>query len=294
MAELWGTRLGRRMRWLDPIGDVVQPWIRKAVDSVRPLRNGLDGTWFGAPLHPAVTDLPVGATTVAVLLDSVDGATGSRRFDSAADAALAVGVAGYLPAALTGVADWRNLQGEIRRTGSVHALLNVVGLVLNAASLVLRSTGRRRAGRIAAGVGYLASTVAAAHVGGELSYGLGARMNKTPAASGPEDFTTVLSASDVADGDMRRVDVDGNSVLITRTLAGTPCAIAAVCSHEGGPLEEGERQQDSVVCPLHGSRFDLNTGEVLDGPAVFALPRWEAREHAGNIEIRQVRKEREA
>ena len=54
----------------------------------------------------------------------------------------------------------------------------------------------------------------------------------------------------------------------------------------GGPLDEGEREGDTVVCPWHGSRFDLCTGEVRGGPAVYPQPRYEARVRAEKVEIR--------
>lgn len=288
MMELAGQWLARRMPWLDKVGDALQPPLQKALAARLPLRNALDGTWLGAPLHPALTDLPVGATTVALVLDCAGAVTGSRRLASAADKALALGVAFTLPAAATGTADWRDLMGETRRVASLHALLNSTGLMLNVGSLLLRVAGQRRAGRAASAAGYAVSTLAAAHIGGELSYGLGVRVNQTPPASGPAQFTAVLDASAVQDGALRRVEVDGSAVLVSRTTDGAPCAIAAVCSHAGGPLEQGEREGDSVVCPWHGSRFDLRTGAVIDGPAVFALPSWDTREDRGEIEIRHV------
>jgi uncharacterized membrane protein len=109
--------------------------------SSRPgLHNLLDGTWLGVPLHPALTDVPLGAWTSAFTLDLVAALTGSETAEKAADGALAVGVAGALPAAATGTADWRDLIGEERRIATVHALLNVAGLALNAASLTPASS----------------------------------------------------------------------------------------------------------------------------------------------------------
>ena len=66
---------------------------------------------------------------------------------------------------------------------------------------------------------------------------------------------------------MRAVDVEGEAVLVTRSTNGELCAIASTCSHFGGPLAEGEREGDIVVCPWHGSRFDVCTGKVRGGPA---------------------------
>jgi ferredoxin-NADP reductase/nitrite reductase/ring-hydroxylating ferredoxin subunit len=52
----------------------------------------------------------------------------------------------------------------------------------------------------------------------------------------------------------------------------TPCAVGARCTHEGGPLAEGETRDGAVVCPWHQSQFELQTGRVLEGPAEYAIP----------------------
>ena len=54
----------------------------------------------------------------------------------------------------------------------------------------------------------------------------------------------------------------------------------------GGPLDEGQRDGDTVVCPWHGSRFDLRDGAVLEGPAVFSQPAYDTRVVGGQVEIR--------
>jgi nitrite reductase/ring-hydroxylating ferredoxin subunit len=82
------------------------------------------------------------------------------------------------------------------------------------------------------------------------------------------------------------VTVDGTKVLIARSPSGALCAIANTCSHLGGPLGEGTRDGDVITCPWHGSRFDLCSGRVVEGPAVFAQPRYEVRTDNGRIELR--------
>jgi nitrite reductase/ring-hydroxylating ferredoxin subunit len=81
------------------------------------------------------------------------------------------------------------------------------------------------------------------------------------------------------------VDVDGVPVLLARTRAGEVCALANTCTHLGGPLAEGSREGDTVTCPWHGSRFDLRTGAVVAGPAVFVQPRLDARVRDDTIEV---------
>jgi nitrite reductase/ring-hydroxylating ferredoxin subunit/uncharacterized membrane protein len=263
---------------LDPVSEPVQ----EAVQAVpKPIRDLLDGVWLGNPLHPALTDVPIGAWTAAFALDLV----GSE----AADGALSVGILGALPAALTGLNDWSHLKDDARRIGTVHALLNTAGLSLNVLSLAARRGGHRGLGRMLSGVAY-ASTLVSAHLGGHLSFGLGVRVNRTAFESPRDRYAPVCEESDLNGGKLVGVELEGEAVVVSRSdESGEVCAIAATCSHLGGPLDKGERDGDSVVCPWHGSRFDLCTGEVHGGPAVYPQPRYEARVRAGKVEIRAAK-----
>jgi nitrite reductase/ring-hydroxylating ferredoxin subunit/uncharacterized membrane protein len=273
--------------FLDDIAEGVQPKVQEAVDvGGTTARNVLDGVWLEAPLHPALTDVPVGAWTAALVLDGFDVVTGKEPVRHAADASLVFGTLGALGAAVTGLSDWRYLSGGSRRMGVAHGLLNTIGLVLSVVSLVLRATGRRNAGRLAFLTGYSISGMAA-HLGGELSYHYGLRVNRNVfEAAGPDEFVPVLGEGELAQHDLRRVEVEGVGVLLSRSSAGEVCAIAAACNHFSGPLEEGDRQGDTVVCPLHNSRFDLCSGEVINGPAVFPQSRYETRVRDGRIEVK--------
>jgi nitrite reductase/ring-hydroxylating ferredoxin subunit len=166
----------------------------------------------------------------------------------------------------------------------VHALVNVIGLSLSTASLAYRHAGRRGLARGLSGLGYLVSSTAA-HLGGELSFGLGIRVNRTMGQAVPKSFVAVLDEAELQGEELRRVDVDGVPVLLARSQGGDVCALANTCTHLGGPLAEGSREGDAVACPWHGSRFDIRTGAVLEGPAVFVQPRFETRVREGKIEI---------
>ena len=72
------------------------------------------------------------------------------------------------------------------------------------------------------------------------------------------------------------------------------CALAATCSHLGGPLDQGKREGDTVVCPWHGSRFDLCIGRgARRGPAVYPQPRYETRLRSGKVEVRIAKEEKD-
>src|SRR5436190_16379835 len=124
----------------EPLDEFADP-VQEAVNAVpQPVRDVLDGVWLGNPLHPALTDIPLGAWSAAFVLDFV----GSES----ADGALAVGILGAVPAALTGLNDWSHLKDDARRIGIVHALVNGAGLTLNVLSLAARRGGMRNVGRL--------------------------------------------------------------------------------------------------------------------------------------------------
>ena len=287
MAETLMQRVIEALPFLDDIAEEVQPKVQEVVAAGgTTARNVLDGVWLEAPLHPALTDVPVGAWTAALVFDGLDVATGKEPIRHAADASLVLGTLGAFGASVTGLSDWRYLSGGSRRMGVAHALLNTIGLVFSIVSLILRASGRRDAGRLTFITGYSISGMAA-HLGGELSYHYGLRVDRNVfEEAGPDEFVPVLDESELAQNDLRRVEVEGVGVLLSRSSAGEVCAIAATCNHFSGPLEAGDRQGDTVVCPLHNSRFDLCSGKVINGPAVFPQSRYETRVSNGRIEIK--------
>jgi nitrite reductase/ring-hydroxylating ferredoxin subunit/uncharacterized membrane protein len=289
MPETHMQRLVDALPFLDRAAEGIQPKVQNVVEAGgTTARNVLDGVWFEAPLHPALTDVPIGSWTAAAAFDGLDLATDSRAMRNAADASLAFGVVGALGAAVTGLSDWRYLSGGSRRMGMAHALLNTIGLVLSIASLFLRAAGRRNAGRLTFLAGYSVSGLAA-HLGGELSYHYGLRVDQNAfQGSGPDGFTPVLDEDELTQDSMRQVEVEGTGVLLSRSLNGDVCAISSVCNHFGGPLEHGDREGDTVVCPWHKSRFNLCSGEAIDGPAVFPQPLYETRVRDGKIEVKAV------
>jgi nitrite reductase/ring-hydroxylating ferredoxin subunit/uncharacterized membrane protein len=282
MSLRLARRLGDAAAALDPVADLLQEAVRAIP---KPVREVLDGVWLGAPLHPALTDVPLGSWTAAMILDALEPATGDDAVGRAADAALAVGVLGAVPAAVTGLNDWSYLRGDSKRIGTVHALLNTTGLALNVASLALRRSGSRETARALSALAF-GGALFSAHLGGQLSFGLGVRVNRTAFESPDDEWHAVLDEGELQGRALRRVDVDGEAAVVTRAEDGSICAIAARCSHLGGPLDEGERDGDLVTCPWHGSQFDLCTGEVAAGPAVFPQPVYESRVRDGRIELR--------
>jgi 3-phenylpropionate/trans-cinnamate dioxygenase ferredoxin subunit len=95
-------------------------------------------------------------------------------------------------------------------------------------------------------------------------------------------FVKVARADEIAPGEKKIVEVDGVLVVVVN-LAGEYYAIEDVCTHDGGPLGEGELAGHELICPRHGARFDVRTGEALTLPAFEAAPTYEVRVENGNV-----------
>ena len=208
------TTLSRRivesLPWLDELSEVVQPKVQNAVAAGgKTVRDILDGKYLEAPFHPMLSDVPLGSWTSTIVFDGLDAATESRVARNAADATLALGNVGAVAAAITGLSDWRYLSGGSRKMGMAHGLLNTAGLAFNVASMLLRATGRRDAGRLAFLAGFSISGTAA-HLGGELSYNYGLRVNRNVFEwAGPDEFKPVLDEEELPQNGLRKVELDG-------------------------------------------------------------------------------------
>ena len=95
----------------------------------------------------------------------------------------------------------------------------------------------------------------------------------------------VGAAEEAPVGFLRRVEVDGAAVCLGRTAGGW-VAFQDECTHEECSLADGELEGGVIVCPCHGSEFDLRTGDVLTPPALEPLPIFEAREQDGSLLVR--------
>jgi nitrite reductase/ring-hydroxylating ferredoxin subunit len=280
-----------RPDWLEAAGDVVQPAVLRAYaaggETGRQLKNFLHGTWLGHPLHPAITDVPIGAWTVAAVLDGLTLA-GQRQLAPGADAAVAVGLVGAVGAAVTGLTDWTGTTKKKRKLGLVHALLNLSATTLYATSWVLRRRQGPRGAAIGLSMAGYGISSFSAYLGGHLVFSQQVGVDHTATSvKSPQDFVAVLPEVELAENTMRRVEAGEVPVLLARKN-GEIFAIAHICSHLGGPLSEGELLPDaSVRCPWHGSVFSLADGRVLDGPATEPQPTFEVRVTDGQIEVRR-------
>jgi len=223
---------------------------------------------------------------VAIVLDLLDLILDRTEFALAADASIGIGVVGATGAAVTGMTDWSDVDPPARRLGLTHGLLNLSGTALFATSLLLRRKKSRRDGRIVSALGY-AVIAYAAHLGGKMVYGYRVGVDRTDGQVFPDNFVAVLPESQLANDKPTRATNRGVPILLIRH-GGSLFAMADTCSHFGGPLSEGKVVGDSIVCPYHSSRFALEDGRVLDGPAVHPQPCLEVRARNRQIEVRKA------
>jgi nitrite reductase/ring-hydroxylating ferredoxin subunit len=80
-----------------------------------------------------------------------------------------------------------------------------------------------------------------------------------------EGYVKVGQVADFPDGSLKKVAVAGEDVLVSN-VHGELYAIANTCTHRGGPLNDGELEGSTVICPWHGGRFDVTTGKVIGPP----------------------------
>lgn len=98
------------------------------------------------------------------------------------------------------------------------------------------------------------------------------------------DFFVVAHARDIGHGRMWCVRLNTHHILIAN-IKGTYYAVGGLCTHEDVSLCTGALQGETVKCPLHGSRFSVRTGSVLDGPAEDALMVYPVRVEGDDILI---------
>jgi 3-phenylpropionate/trans-cinnamate dioxygenase ferredoxin subunit len=94
----------------------------------------------------------------------------------------------------------------------------------------------------------------------------------------------IAKRSDIPPGTTKRVEVDGLEVLLCN-VGGELYAVEDVCTHDGGPLDQGELENSTIECPRHGATFDVRTGAALTLPATEPLPTYRVRVEGDDVFI---------
>lgn len=264
--------------------DAVARPLAKKVAALIPggaVKDTLSGTWMGHPLHPMMTDIPIGAWTCALALDLL----GREADEEAATRLVGLGVLTALPTAVSGLSDWSDTLGGERRIGLVHALGNVVGVSLYGLSWIARRKGEHRRGVVLGLAGATAATVGG-YLGGHLAWRMGVNVDRHAWEHPSDDWADVAAEDDLSEGQPIAVTAGDEEVLLVRT-GSTISAIAEVCAHAGGPLHEGSVEGGCVTCPWHGSVFRLDDGSVVHGPATGPQPSYDVRLAGGRVSVRR-------
>ena len=292
MPETPLERLVRKQSWVDPIGAAAEKATNAGYRALgpagRPLRNLLHGTYLlRHPLHPAITDIPIGAWTVGVVADYAAHFTHAIP-EAAGDVALIVGLLGALLAFVTGLTDFTDTFGLERRFANAHGITMTVVILVEAVSLFLRWFAGAGAHPVAVALSTVAWVVllVGAWIGGHEVFGIAYPVNRNALIeSGPDDWTPVGAAESVPAEGMVMVEANGMHVLLARDR-GVICALSDVCTHVGAPLHEGSLQNGVITCPWHASGFRLRDGHCVRGPATMDLPALQVRETDGRVEVK--------
>jgi nitrite reductase/ring-hydroxylating ferredoxin subunit/uncharacterized membrane protein len=283
-----------RQVWIDryakPVQDALLALFRGGGRAGQGIADFFHGIWLGHPLHPVITDIPIGAWTATIALDAMEANSGSRGLAKAADATAAIGVAAAFGAAAAGFTDWKELQDESRRTGFLHASLNILALGLFIGSLAARSSRNRGMGRALALAGFTISG-ASAYLGGDLVFRQKIGVNHAPDELDVSDFQAVIPLNQLPENQLTRGQVKDIPLVLLRR-GEQIFALAETCAHMGGPLSEGQLKEGPdgdpvVVCPWHYSNFNMATGDVIHGPSAYPQPCFETRVMNGMVEVRR-------
>lgn len=284
-----------RQEWLDRPSYRLEHLVAIAFNSLGSSRdriaNVLNGVWLGHPVHPPLASLTSGAIGTTVGLDALS-LIPRRPKQELADAsrfatrALGLGILANLGSAVTGVADWQHTHEEDRRIGLVHGALNGLATGLYIMSWLDRRRGRHGRGIVTTALGY-GITVSASYLGGALVFASGIGIDQSGARLRTPDWTPVLRLESLINGKPQRVEVDGVGLVVCRTgNNGEVAAFGEFCPHLAAPMSDGWVDRGRLVCPWHGSRFDVCSGAVLRGPSAAPLPRYQTRINDGMIELR--------
>ena len=266
--------------WAKPLGDWVHRLASAIFGRILPIRDFLAGTWLGHPLHALLTDVPIGALTLVIILDVIGQ-------PAAADVALLIGVLAMLAAALAGFADYSTTDGRARVRATIHSSLMMVSLVIYLVSLVIRSSGptSRSVPIVLSIVGYLI-LAGGAFVGGDVVYALGNVVDRHAWRPSGARWQPV-EVGEILEGTLVKATVGAQALVLIRS-GDIINGLHDQCAHAGGPLGEGTLIDGCVECPWHGSRFEVATGRRRRGPSVYDQPSYEVRAAtAGGYEARR-------
>jgi 3-phenylpropionate/trans-cinnamate dioxygenase ferredoxin component len=98
------------------------------------------------------------------------------------------------------------------------------------------------------------------------------------------EYAEIAPASELPNGDRLFLEIEGRAIVIFN-IAGQFFAIGDICTHDDGPLGDGDLEGYNIVCPRHGGEFDVQTGKAMQMPAVVDIPAYPVRVVDGMIQV---------
>jgi nitrite reductase/ring-hydroxylating ferredoxin subunit/uncharacterized membrane protein len=252
----------------------------------RLLQDFLNGSWLGHSVHPVLTDVVVGGTTMVIFLDILRVFFNVDGLENATTWTLGLSVLAGVATIVTGLTDFKDTgTGNERNLAGLHGVINIVAVVMFFISLLQRFGGAHDAAFWVALVAYLVISVGA-YIGGHVVFKYGYMVNHNAFARGrrAKEFTALMPAAELAEATPTKATF-GTTALVVVRRGDVVYALKETCSHAGGPLSEGKLNGDYIECPWHFSQFRLSDGAVRHGPATSRQVAYRARINAGQVEI---------
>ena len=272
---------------------------------MNPVTNLLEGRPLKHPLHPILVHLPIAFFLVSFLLDIGSYVWGGNDFVRGSWYTMLVALIGAGVASIPGFVDWWDIRKDnpAYKTGLYHMVLNLVAVALYVANIFLRCVNHHDAAEtpimpfIMSIIGVILLSISG-YLGGVMVYddGIGVgrhrRHTDTPAdtikpdvAGAIDGWVSVAAANNLKEKETLRVEV-ASTVMTIAHNDGHLFAFQEFCTHRFGPLSEGCFKDGRIECPWHGSRFDMRTGQVTQGPAKEPLRVFEVDEREGQIWVK--------
>ena len=252
-------------RWARPFGEFNHRWLSALFRPIRPVKDFLNGSWLGHPIHPAVTDVPIGAFIVALVLDLVGQA-------DAALVAIVVGVVTFVAALVTGLADYTDTDGTARARATTHGTIMFVAGLVTALSMF---------GRISEAVDPTITTallviglvllLVGAFVGGDLVFVFGNMVSRHAfRGAGTKWIALDTGGADLAElpestPTKMRAGINDLVDRPDRRHASMPCMPCAPTPADRSTRARS-RPDGCIECPWHASRFRLDGWRPAPGP----------------------------
>jgi nitrite reductase/ring-hydroxylating ferredoxin subunit/uncharacterized membrane protein len=231
-----------------------------------------------------LVSLPIGLWTASLAYDLAGAARGSDRLRQTADDMMLAGLVGAITAAVPGAIDYFAVippESSAKKRGATHGLINLSLAALYGLNWLLRSRSPERWGRrlgTPLSMAGFAGLLYSSWLGGTLVYrnqiGVDHRgpnatkwLESGAIEGRPGEAVIVATMAEFEKpGQTKLVHLNGHRIVLARA-DDRIVAFQDHCTHRGGPLADGTLACNLVTCPWHGSQFDVETGEVVSGPA---------------------------